>query len=43
VVTEFGVADLRHAPLRARAEALIEVAAPAFREQLRESWRELGV
>lgn len=41
VVTEFGVADLRHAPLRARAEALIEVAAPAFRDQLREAARSL--
>ncbi|MFW6093228.1 MAG: acetyl-CoA hydrolase/transferase family protein, partial [Pseudomonadota bacterium] len=35
VVTEYGVARLRDAPLRSRAEALIEIAAPAFRDELR--------
>ena len=35
VVTEFGVADLRHAPQAARREALIEIAHPDFREELR--------
>lgn len=35
VVTEYGVARLRNAPVRARAEALIEIAAPEFRDQLR--------
>jgi len=34
-VTEFGVARLRHLPDRARAEALIEIAAPQFRDELR--------
>ncbi|MFX3657728.1 MAG: acetyl-CoA hydrolase/transferase family protein [bacterium] len=36
VVTEYGVARLRDAPLRQRAEALIGIAAPQFRDQLRE-------
>lgn len=35
VVTEFGVADLRNASLAARREALINLAAPEFREELR--------
>jgi 4-hydroxybutyrate CoA-transferase len=37
VVTEYGMADLRYASARARAEALIAIAAPQFREQLRGS------
>ncbi|MBX3706033.1 MAG: hypothetical protein KF911_05300 [Pseudomonadales bacterium] len=37
VVTEYGVAELRNAPLAARAEALIAIAAPQFRDALRES------
>lgn len=39
VVTEFGVADLRHATLEQRAERLIAIAAPAFRDPLRHAWR----
>jgi 4-hydroxybutyrate CoA-transferase len=39
VVTEFGVADIKHLPNQARAEALIEIAAPDFREQLRDELR----
>jgi 4-hydroxybutyrate CoA-transferase len=35
VVTEFGVAHLKDLPVRARAEALIEIAAPDFRDGLR--------
>lgn len=35
VVTEHGVARLREAPLRERAEALIGIAAPEFRDELR--------
>ena len=35
VITEYGVARLRDAPVRARAEALIEIAAPEFRDELR--------
>ncbi|MCF2241415.1 acetyl-CoA hydrolase, partial [Halobacterium salinarum] len=35
VVTEHGVADLRGKPPVARAEAIIECAAPAFRPDLR--------
>jgi 4-hydroxybutyrate CoA-transferase len=34
VVTEFGVADLRGKTLRQRAEALVAVAHPAFRQDL---------
>lgn len=35
VVTEYGVARLRDAPVRARAEALVQIAAPQFRDELR--------
>ena len=38
VVTEFGVARVKHLPLRERALALIDVAAPQFREELRAAW-----
>jgi len=41
VVTEFGARRIRHLPTSARAEALIEIAAPEFRDQLREEWKEL--
>lgn len=37
VVTEYGVADIKHLPNQARAQALIEIAAPEFRTQLRTS------
>ncbi len=37
IVTEFGVADLRHALARGRAEALIEIAHPDFRGELRKA------
>ncbi len=36
VVTEYGVAALKHASSKVRAEALIEIAAPEFRDELRE-------
>ena len=36
VVTEFGVAELRDQPAAARQERLTEIAAPAFRDELRE-------
>lgn len=35
VVTEYGVAQLKNLPNRQRKEALIEIAAPQFREELR--------
>ena len=35
VVTEYGAAHLRHLPERARAAALVEIAAPEFRAALR--------
>jgi 4-hydroxybutyrate CoA-transferase len=34
IVTEYGVADLKHASAAARVEALIDIAAPAFRDAL---------
>jgi len=37
VVTEFGVASLKDAPLAARAERLIAIAHPDFRDELRSS------
>ena len=36
VVTEYGAAHLRDLPLGARAEALIAIAAPKFRDELRD-------
>jgi acyl-CoA hydrolase len=41
VVTENGVADLRGKGLDERAQALIEIAAPAFREDLAARWRDM--
>lgn len=35
VVTEYGVADIKHLHLDARAQALIDIAAPQFRDELR--------
>ncbi|HSG89572.1 MAG TPA: acetyl-CoA hydrolase/transferase C-terminal domain-containing protein [Pseudomonadales bacterium] len=40
VVTEFGVAKLKGCSVDARARALIEVAAPAFRDELTAAWKE---
>jgi acyl-CoA hydrolase len=40
VVTEHGIADLRGKAVPARAEALIEVAAPQFRSELATAWAE---
>ncbi len=39
VITEFGIADLRHKFLRERADALIEIAHPDFRGELRKAAR----
>ena len=41
VVTEYGARRIRYLPLRARAEALIEIAHPDFRDQLRAEWNEM--
>jgi len=38
VVTEYGVADLRSRSVRERARALIAIAHPDFREELRRAW-----
>jgi len=42
VVTEYGVAYLHGKNVRQRAEALIEIAHPKFREELNEHLREMG-
>ncbi len=42
VVTEHGARRIRHLSTRARAEALIEIAAPEFRDQLSDDWRALA-
>ena len=42
VVTEYGARRIRHLPLRARAEALIEIAHPDFRDHLRDAWKEMN-
>jgi acyl-CoA hydrolase len=41
VVTEFGAADLRGCSVVERAQALVALAAPQFREELEESWRKM--
>jgi acyl-CoA hydrolase len=42
IVTEHGVADLRGRSIAQRAQALIAIAAPAFRDQLAAEARDLG-
>lgn len=42
IVTEHGIASLRGRTVRERTDALINVAHPSFREQLRENARKLG-
>ena len=42
VVTEYGVAELRGRTIRQRALALIAIAAPQFRDELRAGGRRLG-
>jgi acyl-CoA hydrolase len=41
VVTEYGIARLRHLDVEERAHALIAIAAPAFRDALSRDWRAL--
>ena len=41
IVTEYGVAHLHGKSLRARAEALIAIAHPDFREELRDQYRQV--
>lgn len=43
VVTEFGIADLKFKTERERAEALIAIAHPKFRDELRAKAAEIGV
>jgi len=42
VATEFGIAALRGKTLRQRCEALIEIAHPDFRDQLRDDCSKLN-
>jgi acetyl-CoA hydrolase len=42
VVTEFGVADLYGKTIRERAQALINVAAPQFRDELTRAAKEMN-
>ncbi|MFO1115880.1 MAG: acetyl-CoA hydrolase/transferase C-terminal domain-containing protein [Beijerinckiaceae bacterium] len=41
IVTEYGIAALRDLDLDARAEALMMVAAPDYRDELARAWREM--
>ena len=41
IVTEHGVADLRHADIDTRAAALIAIADPAFRDTLANEWHQM--
>ncbi|MCP5365163.1 MAG: hypothetical protein H6905_08060 [Hyphomicrobiales bacterium] len=41
VATEYGVAELRMKSVNARAEALISIAAPDFRDSLSAAWRDI--
>jgi len=43
VVTEYGVANLRGRTLRQRAEVLIGIAHPDFRDNLREQAKDIGL
>ena len=43
VVTEYGVAELRGRTIRERADALIAIAHPDFRAQLRKEARDYGI
>ena len=42
IVSEYGVADLRHLDVHARARAIIAISDPAHRESLELAWRELA-
>ena len=42
VVTEHGVADLRHLDVHGRAHAIIAIADPAHRESLERAWRDIA-
>lgn len=41
VVTEHGIAELKHKSIEARAKALIGIADPQFRDQLAAAWHEI--
>lgn len=43
IVSEHGIADLRHLDVHARARALIAIAAPEHRQSLERSWHDLSL
>jgi acyl-CoA hydrolase len=43
IITEYGVAELRGRTVRERADALIAIAHPSFRQQLRQEAKEYGI
>jgi acyl-CoA hydrolase len=43
IITEYGVAELRGRTIRERVDALISIAHPKFREQLRQEVKEYGI
>ena len=43
IITEYGVAELRGRTIRERAEALIAIAHPDFRAQLRREAQQYGI
>ena len=43
IVTEYGIADLKHKTERERAEALIAIAHPKFRDELTQKAIEMGL
>jgi 4-hydroxybutyrate CoA-transferase len=40
IVTDYGVADLRHKDVNEKARALIAIAAPQFRDELEQTWQQ---
>ena len=43
IVTEYGIAEMRGRTLRQRAEALISIAAPQFREELTKEAKAMAI
>jgi len=43
IISEYGIADLRHLDVHTRARALIAIAAPEHRDALQRSWQELAL
>ena len=43
IVTEYGIAEMRGRTIRQRAEALISIAAPQFREELTKEAKAMAI